>query len=251
MGIGQSTTARRNASQAMQRDFEAWLALGDGGVSPTWAGFISSINAEKAIVLPDTLSLGPYERPESYATGWAKATPAQRIQSCAPFFTEPLPMRDGPRARAKNYVFPQRERNADDPLEQEIREAYMICFHQLGIDNAATTEWHTSVLDGNGNALFLNPKIPLNPVAGPGRGEICHLHALDMSGHVTLSFADAKEVIEKGWGERHRLCGTDQIHLGYTMIYVPRSVEEVEVFGRILQAGVDFMKSGFAHPIVF
>jgi hypothetical protein len=62
----------------------------------------------------------------------------------------------------------------------------MICFHQLGIDNAATTEWHTSVLDGNGNALFLNPKIPLNPVAGPGRGEICHLHASDMSGHVSI-----------------------------------------------------------------
>lgn len=65
-----------------------------------------------------------------------------------------------------------------------------------------------------------------------------------MSGHVTLSFADAAEVIAKGWGERHRLSGTEWIHLGYTMVYVPRSVEEVETFIRIFQAGVDYMKSG-------
>lgn len=65
-----------------------------------------------------------------------------------------------------------------------------------------------------------------------------------MSGHVTLSFADAEEVIAKGWGERHRLSGTDWIHLGYTMVYVPRTVGETEVLCRIFKAGVDFMKSG-------
>ena len=65
-----------------------------------------------------------------------------------------------------------------------------------------------------------------------------------MSGHVTLSFADAQEVIAKGWGERHRLSGTDWIHLGYTMVYVPRTVEEAEVICRIFQAGIDFMRSG-------
>ena len=64
-----------------------------------------------------------------------------------------------------------------------------------------------------------------------------------MSGHVTLSFADAEEVISKGWGERHRLSGTDWIHLGYTMVYVPCSVEETEVFGKIFQAWIDFMNS--------
>lgn len=60
---------------------------------------------------------------------------------------------------------------------------------------------------------------------------------------MTLSFADAEEVIVKGWGERHRLSGTDLIHLGYTMVYVPRSVAETEVLQRIFQAGVEFMKA--------
>lgn len=55
-----------------------------------------------------------------------------------------------------------------------------------------------------------------------------------------LSFPDAKEVISKGWGERHRLSGTKRIPLGYTMLYQPRSVEEVEVFVRIMRASVEF-----------
>lgn len=78
----------------------------------------------------------------------------------------------------------------------------------------------------------------------PARREIAHIHASDQSGHVTLSLADAAEVCTKGWGERHRLSGTEWLHLGYTMLYVPRSMAEVEVLGKILQAGVEYMTSG-------
>ena len=83
----------------------------------------------------------------------------------------------------------------------------------------------------------------LTALASPTQREICHIHSSDLSGHVTLSFVDAQEVIAKGWGERHRLSGTDWIHLGYTMLYLPRTVEETEVFAKIFQAGVDYMRS--------
>ena len=63
------------------------------------------------------------------------------------------------------------------------------------------------------------------------------------SDHVTLSFAGAQEVIAKGWGERHRLSGTSWIHLGYTMVYVPKTVEETKILVKIFQAGNEHMKS--------
>ena len=51
-----------------------------------------------------------------------------------------------------------------------------------------------------------------------------------------LSHADAKEVIEKGWGERHGLSGktvgSRTFTAGYLMIYAPRNEEEVRLWAR-------------------
>jgi hypothetical protein len=80
-------------------------------------------------------------------------------------------------------------------------------------------------------------------VAGKNRNEICHIHGTEGSYHVTLSCADAKEVISKGWGERHRLAGT-YLNLGYTFVYAPRDLEEVEIMGKVFRAGIAFMSGG-------
>ena len=76
------------------------------------------------------------------------------------------------------------------------------------------------------------------------RGEIAHVHQSDGSAHVVLSFADAKEVIAKGWGERHELVGGMILPWGYVFLYAPRDEGEVEVMKRIFEAGVGFMMSG-------
>jgi hypothetical protein len=86
---------------------------------------------------------------------------------------------------------------------------YQQTFDRLGKFNAIATEWKTSALEKHGTALFLKQSLPLSPLAAPTKREICNIHTSDMSGHVTLSFTDAQEVIDKGWGERHRLSGTD------------------------------------------
>ena len=91
--------------------------------------------------------------------------------------------------------------------------------------------------------MQLPPSIPTPVIAVKSRGEICHIHGSDGSCHVSLSYADAKEVISKGWGERHRLSGT-YVNLGYTFMYVPRDEEEVEIMGQIFKAGIGFMTGG-------
>lgn len=199
--------------------------------------------AEKTMAFDDTLTLSLYRDPKKYATGWKQATDTQRAAAQRSFLKVPLPPRPGPRARAKKFVYPQRERDAAEIQDPEVKAAYLAAFQTLG-DTNTDTEWKTSALEKHGTALFTKRSIPLSPISNPTQREICHIHGTDLSGHVTLSFPDAEEVIAKGWGERHRLSGTDWIHLGYTMVYVPNTVEETEVLKNIFQAGVDFMKSG-------
>lgn len=241
--MSSSIPSPESANANLREEYAAWRAMGIGGTSPTWVGFLSNKAAEKTIAFSDTLTADLYARPEKYATGWKKATEGQRVAAQKPFLKEPLPQRAGPRARAKHFVYPQRERNASDYQDPVVKETYQAMFHKLGEANP-DTEWKISALEKHGTALFLRQDVALTPIAGPTQREICHIHGTDLSGHVTLSFPDAMEVIEKGWGERHRLSGTDWVHLGYTMLYVPNSVEEVDVLVKIYQAGVEFMRTG-------
>ncbi|KAI1392997.1 uncharacterized protein F4822DRAFT_392797 [Hypoxylon trugodes] len=240
-----STLSSKHEDASMMEGYKEWKAMGEGGTSHSWAGYMSQLSAEKTMAFgaDETIKPNFYDRPEKLAAGWRKATDEQKNNARKSFLGE-LPVRPGPRARAKRFVYPQRERNAADPLDEAVKHAYLDSFNALGDTNAQFTEWKTSALEKHGQALFLKRSILLTPLAGPTSREICHIHGTDMSGHVTLSFKDAEEVISKGWGERHRLSGTDWIHLGYTMLYVPNTVEETQILTRIYQAGIDYMKSG-------
>lgn len=103
--------------------------------------------------------------------------------------------------------------------------------------------WKTSALERVGQAIFLRTPNQAPTLNARLQGEICHIHESDMSAHVVLSIADAKEVVAKGWGERHRITGTAIIPLGYTLLYLPRNLMEVEVIRSILEAGVEYAKS--------
>jgi hypothetical protein len=92
-------------------------------------------------------------------------------------------------------------------------------------------------------AMLLPEDFKPPEVAGKNRNEVSHIHGTEGSYHVTLSCADAKEVISNGWGERHRLAGT-YLNLGYVFVYAPRDLEEVEVMGKMLKAGIAFMSGG-------
>jgi hypothetical protein len=71
------------------------------------------------------------------------------------------------------------------------------------------------------------------------------MHPSDESMHMTLSPSDAKEVIEKGWGELHGLYGqqfngNDALSDTYMMIYSPRDKKELMVVKGILNAAIKY-----------
>ncbi|KAL7266239.1 hypothetical protein RUND412_011223 [Rhizina undulata] len=76
-------------------------------------------------------------------------------------------------------------------------------------------------------------------------GEIAHAHPSDGSLHMTLHPADAKVIIEAGWGERHPLARggwcSRFVPVGFLMIYAPRTEEEVEIVMEIVNAGIGWV----------
>ena len=106
----------------------------------------------------------------------------------------------------------------------------------------------TSEQERHGPALFLKS---LDPSVPPR--EVAHLHEADGSAHTTLSLADAKKVVEKGWGERHGLSGQflPGITLGFTMVYAPRDAEELSVMKQIFEAAIGFAEDFDTNLAVF
>jgi hypothetical protein len=65
---------------------------------------------------------------------------------------------------------------------------------------------------------------------------------------MTLHPADAKVVLEAGWGEKHPLARGGWFEMfvpkGFVMVYAPGGEEEVEVLVRIVEAGAWFVDFG-------
>lgn len=90
--------------------------------------------------------------------------------------------------------------------------------------------------------MFLKESYKVSTINVRCQREVAHIHESDLSGHVLLSIPDAKEVIAKGWCERHRMTGS-VLPLGYTFLYVPRSVAEVEEYMKIVEASIRYVES--------
>jgi hypothetical protein len=96
-------------------------------------------------------------------------------------------------------------------------------------------ELASSRLEGHGPALFIKGFKSVT------KAEIAHLHIdAEGSAHAVLSYKDAKQVIEKEWGERHPLSGKG-IPLSYVILYAPRNEEEIAIMSDIFRAGVAYM----------
>ncbi len=94
------------------------------------------------------------------------------------------------------------------------------------------------------DAIYANKSLDtLNPIVLEPRnklldGEIAHAHPAEGSLHVWLSQADTKTVVENGWGLRFPLEFVDK---GWTMVYAPRTMEEVAVIEEIVKAGIGWL----------
>lgn len=71
--------------------------------------------------------------------------------------------------------------------------------------------------------------------------EFAHFHPEpDFSMHMSMSLEDAKEVVDKGWGEYHPMVKEGRWAANLIMVFGPRNDEELETVKTIIKASYHF-----------
>ena len=154
------------------------------------------------------------------------------------YLSSPLPARAGGRARIMPRIMPQRQ--VPEAIEPETRTRLLGLVRRLADEHPTLLESKPSHTEGRStDGLYALAEVPtLNTEAREDKQlarEIAHAHPADNSLHVWLSGADARKVMEAGWGQRFPL---PFVRSGWTMVYAPRNDEELEVVETIVKAGV-------------
>ncbi|KAL1658535.1 hypothetical protein GGF50DRAFT_120763 [Schizophyllum commune] len=214
---------------SMIHDYRAYLGLGEGGLPYNPIGWI--LSSTLGLFGRETTSIELYD-----------SMPEQRSWLAAP-----LPQREGPRPTIGKHVIPHRQIDQFPP--ESFKPAARGLIQALHERHPATTTMQPSAHEGHAQALFVLPDVPC-PIADKAinqhRGrEIEHVHPLiDCSYHALLAPQDCKEIIAKGWGERHPLSGCfgdKDLQANYVFVYAPRSEEELEIVTRIMEAAIGYM----------
>ncbi|KAL5389937.1 hypothetical protein DPSP01_001996 [Paraphaeosphaeria sporulosa] len=200
-------------------DYKAFLSLGPGGTPATPLGY-AKIKLLSILCLRDPLRpahIPPHFRPQR---GYLSATS--------------LPTRPGRRPVVRG-IAPQRQQTQKSTCE--IYTALVAAMRALIADPANCLLERTSCFEKHSSGIFAS-----TPITRTCGGEVCHAHPSDGSLHMTLHPADAKIVLERGWGERHPLARGGWcrrfVPKEFVLIYAPRSVEEVGTVMQIVGAGV-------------
>lgn len=133
-------------------------------------------------------------------------------------------------AEVHKYVVPQLEVEGNEDIAPVLRS-----YIEDMADRDERFVIKSSNLEGSHiNALWLQRKHPWQMV-----GEFAHVHD-EGSSHFILSVPDAREVLEKGWGERHGMSGS-MTPLTYMFVYSPRNNEELKEWKKIAKASAAFI----------
>ena len=205
------------------RDYHAWLALGQGGQPSDLQGWrhVTRLRFKMRDQLDLTDVRAMQNRNGDIST------------------LKDLPLRKGPRPLVAKWAVPQRQttQNPDD----EQRKALQAVFDKAVADNPLV-DWLPSHFEKHILAVTISTPNHLDPVGGSSLGEVAHIHDADGSLHMILSPTDATAAIQACWAQFHGLSGLDHgLPLTYVMVYGPRSDDEVEVIGRLLQSSLAFM----------
>ncbi|KAI1382151.1 hypothetical protein F4677DRAFT_16988 [Hypoxylon crocopeplum] len=201
----------------VHNDYQNYLKLGPGGTPATFAGYIR-INWLKLWACRDPFNALPADPDVQPAAGILR--------------TKPLPYRCGLRPKVVG-IAPQRQVNQFGSRESHLALRRILETH--GKRNSEEVGLGTSCFEKHGLGLFA--RYPFNKTC---QGEICHVHNSDYSMHLNLHPDDVKEVIEKGWGQRHPLTSQCLLKMPvpkqFTMVYAPRSMDELKVVCQIIEA---------------
>jgi len=216
-------------------------ALGRGGVPYNVWGYLL------------VLAVTPVARTQSSITDTSDLDEAvERIKKeegeKAVFHRLNLDHRSGSRPKVGG-IFPQRQLEGLAPAYMWNKlNTYMI---SLASEYPTILRIAPSALEGQVDALFLRrspaERVTDNTLSSrilatmAPRLEITHVHDTDGSLHISLSPADAAEVVRKGWGTRHRLAGKLGVPASYTLIFGPRDDAELAIVKEIIATGVEYV----------
>jgi hypothetical protein len=209
----------------IRNDYHNFLNLGPGGTPATPAGY-ARLAWYRLFALRDPFSPPPRD---------PKLLPESGILT-----KDPLPYRPGPRPVVAGLA-PQRQLN--QPGSPEIYDMLKSAILKLVESNPKKFTTATSCLEKHGFALFA--RHPLNVC---GNGEVVHIHTSDRSMHMNLHPDDIKEVLEKGWGQRHPMAWRSgwiytPVPTTFVMIYAPRDENDAKIAAKIIEAAIWYTAS--------
>ncbi|KAK9771448.1 hypothetical protein SCAR479_11927 [Seiridium cardinale] len=211
-------------------DYRFYVSMGPHGLPDNLWGYCVQLLASP-LSRKDTTVPGPYNL--------AKAAKANGPNSTESYLQKPLKPRSGDRPELCGFVAPQRQ--LTEQGTDEMKKAMNAYLDEFVAENSSLFQRELSRIEGPFPAVQLNEGSALPPFLP--RGELIHVHPHDGSTHVVLSLVDSATVIEKGWGQRHRLSGTF-LTWGYTLVYAPRNKEEFTIWKDIVAAGASFSSAG-------
>jgi Family of unknown function (DUF5519) len=199
-----------------RRDYAAWVALGEGGISHGVAGWclVSILR-----LLSQCGSVVPRELPGGRTSALAD-----------------LPFRSQARPRVAPHPIPHRELTGHcSPRLLEDLTELVRAEQERHVD-------HTSMALSEYEKHYEGLYVPRTKQLGVSRtGEIVHVHRLQGSLHVQLSDADALVVYERGWGELHPLAFLGRwVPRTWCLLYHPRDADDFRVVERIVSTAVDW-----------
>jgi 2-keto-4-pentenoate hydratase/2-oxohepta-3-ene-1,7-dioic acid hydratase in catechol pathway len=210
-------------TDAEYKDYEEWTALGIGGIPHTLEGYRRVKMLGKGMKNPTDVG--------RFSDDIGKMGDIKTLSN--------LPQRDGNRPTIAPFAIPHRQMNQHN--DTVIRKKQTQIFDETVGNPDYKLYYKTSNFEAHSPAIFLRDTLNANITVIPkSHGEVGHIHITDGSMHLTLSPSDAKEVIEKGWGELHGLAGDGPLIKTYLMIYSPRNDVELGVTKEILEAAVKY-----------
>jgi hypothetical protein len=223
---------------AAYRDYRSYVSMGPHGLPDNFYGWRRQLQmsrkARKDVTVPT-----PYDIDEA-----AKAFgPHAKTR----FLAKPLTPRDGSRPTIPGFVAPQRQTSQ---VATEAMKKEMFAYAESLVEaNKSMLQFEMSCLEGQVPAVQLKKDVEIPAFLKNTRGEMTHIHPQDGSTHLILSLADSAHIIEKGWGQRHRLSG-NILPWSYTLIYAPRNDEDYNVWKNIVNAAASFCCREVAEVVV-
>ncbi|MEU7900731.1 luciferase family protein [Nonomuraea sp. NPDC049152] len=140
-----------------------------------------------------------------------------------------LPTREGERPETGPSVpHVQLTQNSPDEIRENLK-------HWMSTELPGTVIRPSEISEPGALAFFLDGALPpQGAVLLPPRlnAEFAHVHP-DGSLHLSLSFEDQRELLLRGWGERHPLYSAQ---INVVMLYGPRTADELDVARTVIEA---------------